>query len=131
MRYAVFTEDQGIPQEVDKDGLDEYCSHIIAKYRMKPVGTVRIRLVGKTAKLERLAVLKNFRGKGIGKALVEYAIDCFCKKEITMHAQTYLKNFYEDMGFESRGKPFKEAGIDHIEMFMKPKKPIKRDKNSD
>ncbi len=69
--------------------------------------------------------LKNYRGKGFGKLIMQYLIR-YCKrkksKEIVMHAQYYLKGYYYKFGFKIRGKVFMDAGIKHIEMYMKNQK---------
>lgn len=127
IRHAVFTKEQGIDQKLDRDGLDKKATHIIARCSGKAVGTMRIIFYNQKAKLERLAVLKAYRGCGIGKIITKYAIR-YCKrksvKEITLHAQFYLYDFYGKLGFRKKGSKFLEAGIEHIEMVMKLK-PIK------
>ena len=90
-------------------------------YKNEPIGCARIRLIGKKAKLERIALLKKYRGKGFGKNIVNYLIK-YCKKKnikgIYMNSQYYLMNYYKKFGFKTRGKTFMEAGIKHIEMYL-------------
>jgi tRNA(adenine34) deaminase len=121
IRRKVFTEEQGIDPNADKDGLDETADHIIAIYDGLPVGCTRIRFLNGKAKLERLAVLREFRNKRIATELIKSTIEyCNSKKvnEIYFDAQYYLKGFYERFGFKIMGKPFEEVGIEHIEMHM-------------
>lgn len=120
IRRVVFTKEQKINEKLDRDSLDSTAKHTIVLLKDKPIGCARIRLVDGKAKLERIAVLKTYRGKGIGIALVNYLI-IYCKrtkvKAIYMDSQHYLKEFYEKFGFMAKGKPFMEAGRKHIIMY--------------
>ena len=121
IREIIFIKEQKVSKEIEVDGLDKISKHIIVFYKAKPIGCARIRFVGKKAKLERIALLKGYRSKGIGKILMYYLIN-YCKnknfKNIFMNSQYYLKDYYSKFGFKSRGKPFTEAGIKHIEMYL-------------
>ncbi|MFA6023368.1 MAG: GNAT family N-acetyltransferase [Candidatus Pacearchaeota archaeon] len=121
IRKKVFTEEQGIDEKSDKDGLDNMADHLVAKYDNTYVGCTRIRFLDGKAKLERLAVLKEYRKLGIGKEIMNSTID-YCKLknvgEIYFDAQYYLKNYYEKFGFKAKGEPFEEVGIKHIQMYM-------------
>lgn len=122
IRKKVFIEEQKIPDWIEYDGLDGSCTHVAAYAGTLPVGCARIRNVEGDEKIERLAVLKEFRNYGIGRKILEYAIELSIEKqpnEIFLHAQYQTKDFYEKCGFVSRGQIFKEAGIPHIEMFLK------------
>ena len=122
VRYQVFTLEQGINENQDKDGLDESSDHIIAYYNKNPSGTARIKYIDGKAKLERMAVLKSQRGKNIGAEMLKFIIN-YCRnkkiKGIYFHSQEHAKNFYEKSGFKIRGKTFEEVGVPHVEMFMK------------
>lgn len=121
IRRTVFQEEQKVPPEIEFDGLDETAIHLLAYLGDRAVGTTRIRyLNSKTAKIERLAVLSSARGLGIGKKLMEAAIaivkknrDC---EEIIIHAQEYIKDMYQKLGFELVGDRFFEGGITHVKM---------------
>ena len=122
IRKIVFIKEQKVPINEEIDGFDEDSKHIIALYKNSPIGCARIRFIGKKAKLERIAILKNYRGKGFGKNIVEYLIKYSKNKsagEIVMNAQFYLADYYKKFGFKSRGKTFMEAGIKHIEMCLR------------
>ncbi|MCD6318277.1 GNAT family N-acetyltransferase [Candidatus Aerophobetes bacterium] len=103
------------------DGLENEAKHVIVKYRGKTIGCARVRFLENKAKLERIALLEDYRGKGFGREIMNYLIR-YCKRkkveEIFLHSQSYVKKFYEKCGFKPRGKPFLEAGIKHIEMRM-------------
>ena len=123
VRIAVFQIEQGIDPELDFDGQDESSDQIIAYLDNQPIGTARIRyLDDTTAKIERLAVLPIARGKGIGKLIMEKAIELAAKKkigEVIIHAQKYIQVLHQKLGFEPEGAAFEEAGIPHVKMRKK------------
>jgi predicted GNAT family N-acyltransferase len=126
IRKSVFQEEQGVAQELEFDGLDEISIHLIAYLNNQPVGTSRIRNLDEpTAKIERLAVLPRARGQGIGKKLMEKALEIIAnqnQEKIIIHAQEYIKNLYLQLGFEQKGETFIEAGIAHVKMIKQLKK---------
>jgi len=116
----VFQEEQGIDPELEFDGLDHAATHLLAYVDGHPVGTARMRSIGKkTIKIERLAVLPEARRKGIGKQLTQKALD-FAKEHhyqtAILNSQVYIKSLYEKLGFRQVGEVFDEAGIPHIKM---------------
>ncbi|WAL62402.1 GNAT family N-acetyltransferase [Thermocoleostomius sinensis] len=121
VRQAVFQQEQQIDPALDFDGLDELAQHVVAYNNTDPIGTARIRpLNDRSAKLERVAVLSAYRGRGVGKALTEAAIEFLRQQkfvEIRLNAQLHSKLFYQKLGFEPRGEEFEEAGIPHIQMW--------------
>lgn len=129
IKYNVFHKEQKIPNEIIYDRYDDESEHILAKINNIPGGCARLRVIGKKAKLERMAVLKKYRKRGVGRAIVNY-VKKYCRKhhikEIVLHSQYYIRDFYINCNFKEKGKPFKEAGIKHIEMFID----LKGDKNA-
>lgn len=123
IRRLVFQTEQGVEPELDFDGQDETSVQIIAYFDSQPVGTARIRyLNNQTAKIERLAVLSTARGQGIGKKIMEKAIEVVAQKniqEVLIHAQEYIKGLHQQLGFEQEGEEFEEAGITHVKMRKK------------
>ena len=121
IRHTIFVKEQNIPIESEYDGLDKDAMHILVKLEEKLIGCARIRIFEKRFKLERIAILKEFRHNGFGTRLMKYLIQ-FSKEshaiEISIHAQYYLKTFYEELGFKQRGEAFFEVGIKHIEMYL-------------
>ncbi len=81
-----------------------------------PIGTGRLL---QDAQIGRMAVLKEWRGKGVGSALLDMLLVVANKMgydEVRLHAQTRVLNFYLRKGFAVEGKEFMEAGIPHIAM---------------
>ena len=72
IRDLVFCEEQKVSKEIEFDGLDQFCNHYLAKINELPIGTARVRELKKgTFKIERMAVLKRHRKKGVGKAIIK------------------------------------------------------------
>ena len=118
IRRTVFQEEQGVAPQLEFDGLDETALHLLAYLEAQPVGTARIRMTAQSAKIERLAVLPAARGRGIGKQLMEKALEVLAEEceEVLVHAQEYVKGLYHQLGFKQVGKQFEEAGIPHVKM---------------
>ena len=119
VRGIVFCEEQKCSYAEEMDGLDFSAIHFLVTIENEPVATARLRLCKDYAKIERLAVRKAYRGKGIGKelfAFVLHHIDGLGYKKIKLHAQSYLVKFYEDFGFVKQGEKFLEANIEHYYM---------------
>jgi predicted GNAT family N-acyltransferase len=121
IRLRVFVREQGVPVEIELDRDDRRAAHLLASVQRKPVGTARLVIKNGRAKIGRMAVLKSYRGKGVGKALLKRAIELARKsgaKMIYLHAQLPVVGFYEKMGFRSVGRIFIEAGISHRKMVL-------------
>lgn len=119
LRRAVFVDEQNVPAEIDADGLDETCTHFLAWVGGVPVGTARLREVDGRAKTERLAVLEDFRGHGIGRVLVnlvEAGARARGLTSVVVHAQEGVVPFWERLGYRVSGERFAEAGIPHLPM---------------
>ncbi|MEK6634760.1 MAG: GNAT family N-acetyltransferase [Planctomycetota bacterium] len=119
VRGIVFIEEQGVPYKIEHDEHDFSATHILGEENGEPFGAGRIRIVGEYAKLERIAIRKSYRGKGLSHKLTEFMIKVAKEqgfKKFKLHAQSYLKDFYQKHGFEVVGDMFKEAGIDHYLM---------------
>ena len=72
-----------------------------------------------TVRLRQMAVMNDLQGKGIGKALMQFAENLARDrgyKKITMHARKNALGFYEKMGYKTRGKEFEEITIPHYVM---------------
>ncbi len=120
VRRAVFVEEQNVPESIDFDGSDTDFIHVLATDKNgRPVGTARINRKGK---IGRMAVLKNYRWRGIGRKMIQELMDYGRKNSITdfhLSSQVTAVGFYKKMGFEPYGEEFLEAGITHINMKLK------------
>ena len=123
IRTQVFQQEQKVPSSLEFDGLDEEAIHLLAYMEQNPVGTARIRKIdSQTAKIERLAVIKKFRNKNIGKKLMNAALEIARSNNyetVIVHAQEYIKQLYLQLGFQQQGATFNEAGISHVKMSKK------------
>jgi cystathionine beta-lyase len=122
IRWEVFQKEQGIDEKIDFDGEDENAIHFIAYNEdNEPVGTARVRFFdqGKTAKVERLAVLKEYRGSGAGATIMNAIDEYLEERKVTkayMNAQKSVESFHAKFGFKPEGEDFIEAGIPHVKM---------------
>jgi predicted GNAT family N-acyltransferase len=121
IRRRVFINEQEVPEEIELDRDDARALHLIAFTAGKAVGTARLVLRYSVAKIGRMAVLKSYRGKGIGKKLLKRAIIAARSRgarKIYLHAQLPVIGFYEGLGFRPIGPVFKEANIPHRKMIL-------------
>lgn len=115
VRGQVFIIEQEIDWDIEFDGLDPECILFTAYEGDFPIGAARLY----KNKIGRVATLKEYRKKGVATAIMkkieEYAKDNQIK-ELKLHAQLYVKDFYEHLGYIPEGEIFQEAEIDHIKM---------------
>lgn len=123
IRAIVFIEEQKVPAIEEIDEFEDEADHYVLLYDGKIVGTARARIIEDYAKIQRVAILKEYRGKGLGKLLMQRLIEILKQnkslKYIKLDAQRYAQKFYEKLGFEAYGDVFDDAGIDHIHMKMR------------
>jgi len=120
VRRQVFVQEQGISEDLVFDEHDKKALHVLVKDRERVIGTTRVQfLANNQAKLERMAVLKRYRRKGIGREMLRF-LDTVWKdkhvQQVIIHAQFEVVPFYKSCGFNELGSPFQEAGIKHIKM---------------
>jgi len=121
IRIRVFVREQGVPEEIEMDRDDERAVHFIAFSGANAVGTARVVIRGGSAKIGRMAVLKSYRKRGVGKKLLKQTIALARRRrarKIYLHAQVPVIGFYESMGFRCSGPVFDEAGIAHRKMVL-------------
>jgi predicted GNAT family N-acyltransferase len=118
IRNRVFVVEQNVDAAEEYDEDDQKCTHFIAYCNGEACGTARWRFKDKgIIKLERFAVLKEYRNTGVGAALVKAVLqDLPYANKVMLHAQVHAVPFYEKMGFKSYGPQFEEAGIQHFAM---------------
>ena len=116
----MFVEEQDISEDLVFDEHDEEALHMVVKDGERVIGTARVLfLAAHQAKLERMAVSKHFRRRGIGRDIISFLIEELRNRQVeqvVLHAQYLVVAFYESCGFEKSGSPFWEAGIKHIKM---------------
>jgi len=116
VRGIVFMEEQGVGYAIEKDSHEHSTLHILGEQAGEPIAAARIRFQGEYAKIERLAVRKQWRGKGYGNQLLDFAIATargHGLRKFKLHAQTTAQAFYAKHGFEAAGDIFLEADIEH------------------
>lgn len=120
IRRKVFVEEQECPPDLEWE-YEEESVHFLATVNGIPSGACRWRQTEKGYKLERFAVLIEFRGMGVGQALVKKVLtDLPSDAEyVYLHAQLSAIGLYEKFGFEKSGNQFEEAGIQHYKMLLK------------
>ena len=120
IRREVFVGEQNCPPELEWE-YEEESNHFLATVDGIPAGASRWRKTDKGYKLERFAVLKDFRGYGVGQALVQAVLDDLPQDAtyVYMHAQVQAVTLYERFGFVKTGPEFEEAGIRHYKMEKK------------
>lgn len=116
IRFAVFVEEQGVPAELEMDDNDAHCLHALAFQGEQAVGTGRLLPDGH---IGRMAVLKDWRGRGAGRALLRALIGAAHRRgdrEVMLSAQVHALGFYRAEGFLPEGDVYEEAGIAHQAM---------------
>ncbi|MDH5446460.1 MAG: GNAT family N-acetyltransferase [Gammaproteobacteria bacterium] len=121
IRREVFIEEQHVPKDMEWDGLDPRCRHVLAieSETGVPVGTGRLVPDGQ---IGRMAIRKAFRNQGIGRQVLQKLIElarCDGHKSVFLHAQISAVNFYLPAGFVAEGKTFMDAGIPHVNMTLR------------
>lgn len=116
IRFAVFVEEQGVPLAIELDEMDEKSLHAVAFYGADPIGTGRLLPDGH---IGRMAVLKAWRGRGIGGRILAKLMDAARARgdrEIVLSAQVQAAAFYRGHGFAEEGGEYMDAGILHVDM---------------
>jgi len=117
IRFTVFVEEQRVPVEIEWDDQDERSFHALAYSPSgEAVATGRLLPDGH---IGRMAVLREWRGKGVGGAILQRLLAAARErgdKQIELFAQTHAIEFYRRHGFVEGGEIFEEAGIPHQAM---------------
>jgi len=124
IRRTVFVDEQRVSAREEYDEYEESSRHFLARIDGVPGGTARWRRTSYGVKMERFAVLKEFRQQGVGKALVQAVLDDVFSQQpepiesIYLHAQLSAMPLYAGFGFVPVGPLFEEAGIQHYKMVL-------------
>ncbi|MFD2670275.1 GNAT family N-acetyltransferase [Marinicrinis sediminis] len=126
IRQKVFVEEQQVPAELEIDDWDAsvtVCQHVLMKLDSQAVGAARYRPYPdepKLAKLQRFAVLKEYRGTGLGRKMLE-KMEQYAQQDgydgMILDGQVRARPFYEKAGYAPVSEDiFMDAGIPHIQM---------------
>ncbi|MEM6712216.1 MAG: GNAT family N-acetyltransferase [Pseudomonadota bacterium] len=125
LRRTVFIEEQNVPEEIEMDGEEGRCIHVLATVDGKPVGAARFYYGqddrgGTYAKLQRVCVLKEHRGTGVGADLIRFMVNKVDRDKrthrVVLGAQVYALDFYRKLGFVEFGDEYLDADIVHKDM---------------
>ncbi|MDW0112691.1 MULTISPECIES: GNAT family N-acetyltransferase [Sporosarcina] len=120
VRKKVFVDEQGVPITLEIDEYDQTANHFIVYIDENPIGAGRIREINKgIAKVERVCILQEFRGKHLGSLIME-ELEKYARSEnmtkIVLNAQSYAVPFYEKLGYVVTSPEFMDADIPHRAM---------------
>ena len=119
LRHEVFCVEQGVPVALERDRRDAGAIHLVAVSGPRVVGTCRLLADEETWRLGRMAVARDWRGQGVGEAIMGRAHTEAARggaRRMVLAAQVPVQGFYARLGYVARGVPFEEAGIAHIVM---------------
>ena len=121
LREQVFCDEQGVPRELEVDGLDDRALHLVAlpAGSANTIGTLRLLVDGAEAKVGRVAVAPGWRSRGIASRMLGAALDAATERgcrSASLAAQLRATGVYERAGFAIASGPFEQAGITHVWM---------------
>ncbi len=118
IRTQVFICEQGITEADEWDDQDVISQHFVIYDQDQPIATARLL---QNHSVGRVAVVKAYRGQGIGQMIMLEIISYAQKQRLsvlTLSSQVHAISFYEKLGFTVQGNSYDECGISHIEMTM-------------
>jgi predicted GNAT family N-acyltransferase len=117
VRESVFVHEQHVPRDMEIDDDDPRSTQVLARAADgTPVGSGRL---ARNGFIGRMAVLRDWRGRGVGTMLLNTLLDQARVQKlgtVSMHAQRDAVSFYARHGFTPEGEVFEEAGIPHVLM---------------
>lgn len=122
VRRRVFIQEQGVSEEEEWDEYDSEAIHVAALDGRRVIGTARLVVEGNKGKIGRMAVDREYRRRGVGRAVMNYLIEKAIElglTELYLHSQLHAKPFYEKLGFKAEGNVFMEANIPHVVMRLR------------
>jgi len=121
IRKNVFTNELGISESELFDEQDKTCDHFLLFNGQKTIGSLRIVVIDQKIKLERMAILKEFRTKNYGRNSILQIMEYYSSlgfSQIFLDSIYSVKEFYKKCGFIENGDIFQRVGIDHIRMSL-------------
>ena len=124
LRFEVFVIEQNC-LDIDPDGKDKVSMHLMLEDDGKIIGCARIlppKVSYDEPSIGRIALDKSYRGKGLGREIVQKCIDFIHNimkiREIRISGQEYLLDFYKSFGFVVTKGPYLEDKIPHYQMLL-------------
>jgi predicted GNAT family N-acyltransferase len=120
VRAAVYVGEEECPYAEEYDGNDFCAAHFLGLVEEEPVATLRVRFFANFAKIERLAVRREYRGLGVASQLVMEAKE-YCRRKgyqsVAAHSRTNLLDFWRDQGFKVKRDraPFRFSDYEYTE----------------
>jgi len=119
IRRIVFIQELNIPENMEINENEDSATYVLANIESEYVGTARWRYTDLGIKLERFAVLSEYRSYGVGTAMTKFILKQLDhSKLIYLNAQESAISFYEKLGFNLMGPKFDEVGIPHQKMIF-------------
>lgn len=120
IRRTVFIEEQNVPEHEEVDGEDSSCTHFLVFFNGEPVGAARFKYLDDKAKIQRVCILPQVRGTGLGAELMMAILEEVKRQgkasTAILGSQTHALGFYEKLGFSAFGAEYMDAGIPHRDM---------------
>ncbi len=121
IREKVFIQEQKVTPQLEWDGMDEKAIHFLVFNDKAAIGCARAIVIKDHMQLGRMAVLKEYRGQGIGSALIEKAMTIAKLNQLAaiyISAQCHAIDFYKKFGFEVKSDIYLDAEIPHRDMTL-------------
>ncbi|NVY96698.1 GNAT family N-acetyltransferase [Lactobacillus sp. DCY120] len=119
IRKEVFVKEQAVPPELETDADENHCLYYVLYLNQKPVATARVLPEKQGWHLQRVAVSKEYRKRGLARQLLQ-KIEADAQKQgqgyLTLGAQDQAQGFYLKLGYQVLGVGFLDAGITHHQM---------------
>ena len=120
IRTSVFINEQGFKDEFDN--IDKTCTHIVLYDNEKPIATCRYFKEGENYHIGRVAIIKEYRGQGIGNYIMQIAENEILQidgKAIEVSAQVRVSEFYQKLGYNKVGDIYFDEYLEHVRMVKK------------
>ena len=120
LRRTVFIEEQNVPEYEEVDGDDPNCEHVLLTIDETPVGAARLKYYDNFIKVQRVCVLEDYRGQGIGSNIINFIINYVkendIRQSVRLGSHTHALEFYKGLGYIEFGDEYLDADIFHKDM---------------